>query len=143
MPYAFFKAVEDTVRATLHQGLQGWEATNCRVTMTRSEYWPRQSHAHARFDKSMSSTGADFRGVTPLVLMAARLTRNPSGSSGSICGKAAQCSGLCDCERWPQGMRSTTRATKLDRPAPGAARRTSRTSDSGSCSPSTTPLRTP
>jgi ribosomal protection tetracycline resistance protein len=36
--------------------------------MTHSGYWPRQSHAHQRFDKSMSSTGADFRGLTPLVL---------------------------------------------------------------------------
>jgi hypothetical protein len=54
MPYAFFKAVEDTVRATLRQGLHGWEVTDCRVTMTRSGYCPRQSHAHARFDKSMS-----------------------------------------------------------------------------------------
>jgi len=32
---------------------------------------PAQSHAHAVFDKSMSSTGADFRGLTPLVLMSA------------------------------------------------------------------------
>ncbi|GGQ54827.1 GTP-binding protein [Streptomyces althioticus] len=68
MPYAFFKAVEDTVRATLGQGLRGWRVTDCVVTMTHSGYWPRQSHAHQRFDKSMSSTGADFRGLTPLVL---------------------------------------------------------------------------
>jgi ribosomal protection tetracycline resistance protein len=39
--------------------------------MTDSGYFPRQSHAHARFDKAMSSTGADFRHLTPLVLMAA------------------------------------------------------------------------
>src|SRR5262249_32955134 len=31
----------------------------------------RQSHAHQGFNKSMSSTGADFRGLTPLVVMAA------------------------------------------------------------------------
>ncbi|CAL9662394.1 Tetracycline resistance protein TetO [Streptomyces sp. enrichment culture] len=68
MPYAFFKAVEDTVRETLAQGLHGWRVTDCTVTMTHSGYWPRQSHAHQGFDKSMSSTGADFRGVTPLVL---------------------------------------------------------------------------
>ncbi|MGP3967326.1 GTP-binding protein [Streptomyces sp. 6N223] len=71
MPYAFFKAVEDTVRETLRQGLRGWEVIDCVVTMTHSGYAPRQSHAHARFDKSMSSTGADFRGLTPLVLMEA------------------------------------------------------------------------
>ncbi|MFJ7345542.1 GTP-binding protein [Streptomyces sp. NPDC101110] len=68
MPYAFFKAVEDTVRETLEQGLHGWRVDDCVVTMTHSGYSPRQSHAHQGFDKSMSSTGADFRGVTPLVL---------------------------------------------------------------------------
>jgi ribosomal protection tetracycline resistance protein len=71
MPFAFFKAVEDTVRETLAQGLHGWRVTDCTVTMTRSGYAPRQSHAHQGFDKSMSSTGADFRGLTPLVLMTA------------------------------------------------------------------------
>ncbi|MGW0758479.1 GTP-binding protein [Streptomyces sp. NPDC002814] len=71
MPYAFFKAVEDTVRETLAQGLSGWQVTDCTVTMTHSGYSPRQSHAHQGFDKSMSSTGADFRGVTPLVLIEA------------------------------------------------------------------------
>jgi ribosomal protection tetracycline resistance protein len=39
--------------------------------MTHSGYWPRQSHAHAHFDKSMSSTAGDFRNLTPLVLMSA------------------------------------------------------------------------
>ncbi|MEW2182712.1 translation factor GTPase family protein [Streptomyces cellulosae] len=68
MPYAFFKAVEDTVRATLAQGLRGWQVTDGVVTMTHCGYCPRQSHAHQGFDKSMSSTGADFRGLTPLVL---------------------------------------------------------------------------
>ncbi|HEU5354952.1 MAG TPA: translation factor GTPase family protein [Actinocrinis sp.] len=74
MPYAFFKAVEDTVHETLRQGLHGWQVMDCVVTMTHSGYWPRQSHMHARFDKSMSSTGADFRSVTPLVLMDALRT---------------------------------------------------------------------
>ncbi len=68
---AFHKAVEDTVAATLQQGLYGWNVTDCVVTMTHSGYAPRQSHSHARFDKSMSSTGADFRNLTPLVLMSA------------------------------------------------------------------------
>jgi translation elongation factor EF-G len=66
---AFHKAVEDTVTTTLQQGLHGWNVTDCVVTMTHSGYAPRQSHSHARFDKSMSSTGADFRHLTPLVLM--------------------------------------------------------------------------
>ncbi|CCK25389.1 Oxytetracycline resistance protein [Streptomyces davaonensis JCM 4913] len=71
MPYAFFKAVEDTVRETLGQGLHGWRIPDCAVTMTHSGYSPRQSHAHQGFDKSMSSTGYDFRGLTPLVLIEA------------------------------------------------------------------------
>jgi ribosomal protection tetracycline resistance protein len=71
MPIAFFRAVEDTVRETLRQGLYGWQVTDCTVAMTHSGYLPRQSHAHQRFDKSMSSTGADFRYLTPLVLMSA------------------------------------------------------------------------
>ena len=71
MPPAFFTAVEDTVRATLTHGLYGWQVTDCRVTLTHTGYFPRQSHAHAHFDKSMSSTGTDFRQLTPVVLMAA------------------------------------------------------------------------
>jgi len=36
MPLAFFTAVEDTVRATLTQGLYGWQVTDCRVTLTHA-----------------------------------------------------------------------------------------------------------
>ena len=36
--------------------------------MTHSGYYARQSHAHATFDKAMSSTAADFRSLTRLVL---------------------------------------------------------------------------
>jgi ribosomal protection tetracycline resistance protein len=71
IPLSFHTAVEDTVQATLHQGVYGWRVTDCTVTMTHSGYWARQSHAHGTFDKSMSSTAGDFRNLTPLVLMAA------------------------------------------------------------------------
>ncbi|MCI3224578.1 translation factor GTPase family protein [Streptomyces sp. NP-1717] len=71
MPYAFMKAIEDTVRATLREGLYGWAVPDCAVVLTRTGYAPRQSHAHGTFDKSMSSTGGDFRLLTPLVLMEA------------------------------------------------------------------------
>jgi ribosomal protection tetracycline resistance protein len=69
LPYAFFTAVEETVHETLRQGVHGWQVTDCRVTMTHSGYWPRQSHSHGTFDPSMSSTAGDFRALTPLVLM--------------------------------------------------------------------------
>ena len=71
LPLAFIKAVEETVAVTLEQGLHGWKVLDSRVTLTRSGYWPRQSHAHGTFDKSMSSTAGDFRNLTPLVLMQA------------------------------------------------------------------------
>jgi ribosomal protection tetracycline resistance protein len=71
MPYAFFRAVEETVIETLAQGLHGWAVTDCLVTMTHAGYWAKQSHAHATFDKTMSSTARDFRQLTPLVLMTA------------------------------------------------------------------------
>ncbi|HEY2308159.1 MAG TPA: translation factor GTPase family protein [Streptosporangiaceae bacterium] len=78
MPFAFFKAVEETVTQTLQQGIHGWQVTDCVVTMTHSGYWPRQSHAHAHFDKSMSSTAGDFRNLTRLILMSA-LSRAGTG----------------------------------------------------------------
>jgi ribosomal protection tetracycline resistance protein len=59
MPAAFYRAVEETVRETLRQGLHGWEVTDCAVAMTHSGY------------TSPSSTAADFRNLTPLVLMQA------------------------------------------------------------------------
>ena len=78
MPFAFFKAVEETVTQTLRQGIHGWQVTDCVVSMTHSGYWPRQSHAHAHFDKSMSSTAGDFRNLTRLILMSA-LSRAGTG----------------------------------------------------------------
>ncbi|MEU8563485.1 translation factor GTPase family protein [Streptomyces cyaneofuscatus] len=69
MPYSLMRAVEETVLSTLAQGIHGWQVTDCVVTQTHSGYWPRQSHSHGTFDKSMSSTAGDFRHLTPLVLM--------------------------------------------------------------------------
>jgi ribosomal protection tetracycline resistance protein len=71
MPPAFFKAVEETVHETLLQGLYGWLVTDCVITMTHAGYTARHSHAHQKFNKSMSSTAGDFRNLTPLVLMTA------------------------------------------------------------------------
>jgi ribosomal protection tetracycline resistance protein len=71
LPFSFLKAIEESVHETLREGLYGWQVTDCLVTLIYSAYYPRQSHAHAHFDKSMSSTAGDFRGLTPLMLMAA------------------------------------------------------------------------
>ena len=69
LPFAFHKAIEETVHATLREGLHGWQVLDAQVTLTYSGYCPRQSAMHATFDKSMSSTAGDFRNLTPLVLM--------------------------------------------------------------------------
>jgi ribosomal protection tetracycline resistance protein len=71
LPLAFQRAIKDTVRLTLEQGLLGWAVPDCVVTLTHTGYAPRQSAAHQGFNKAVSSTGADFRGLTPLVLLAA------------------------------------------------------------------------
>ncbi|GHH66169.1 elongation factor G [Promicromonospora soli] len=71
MPPAFFDAVEDTVRRELARGPLRWPIPDAQVVMTHSGYAPRQSHMHQKFNKAMSSTGADFRGLTPRVLAAA------------------------------------------------------------------------
>jgi ribosomal protection tetracycline resistance protein len=71
LPPAFMTAIAETVPEALGQGLHGWEVTDCVVTLTHSQYAPRQSHAHQGFSKAMSSVGADFRLLTPLVLMEA------------------------------------------------------------------------
>ncbi len=55
----FRNAVENAVQTTLQQGLHGWQVTACTVTMTQSGY------------VSPGSTAADFRKLTPLVLMSA------------------------------------------------------------------------
>ncbi|MGW2187574.1 GTP-binding protein [Streptomyces sp. NPDC001719] len=59
LPLAFDRAIEETVHRTLTQGLHGWPVTDCVVTLTRSGF------------VGPVSTAADFRRVTPLVLMGA------------------------------------------------------------------------
>ena len=49
MPLSFFRAVEETVRETLREGLNGWQVLDCTITLTHSGYWAKQSHAHAVF----------------------------------------------------------------------------------------------
>ncbi|MEV4416457.1 translation factor GTPase family protein [Catellatospora sp. NPDC049609] len=67
LPMAFIKAVEETVRRTLRQGLRGWQVTDCTVTLTQSAYTPPPPYGWSKW----SSSAADFRNLTPLVLMAA------------------------------------------------------------------------
>ncbi len=58
LPLAFYRAIEETVRATLAQGLYGWEVTDIVVTLTHTAMQP-------------ATTASDFRNLVPLVLMEA------------------------------------------------------------------------
>ena len=76
MPPAFFTATWEGVRTALAQGLSGWEIPDARVVLTHTGYWPRQSAMHQKFNKNVSSVGADFRNLAPvLVHDALRLAR--------------------------------------------------------------------
>jgi ribosomal protection tetracycline resistance protein len=59
LPRAFHAAIEAAARRTLEQGLRGWEVTDCAITLIRSGY------------SAPVSVAADFRDLTPLVLMRA------------------------------------------------------------------------
>ncbi len=68
MPPAFFEAAWEGVRTGLAQGRFGWALPDAVVTITRTGYYPRQSHAHQKFSKAMSSVGADFRNLAPMLV---------------------------------------------------------------------------
>jgi ribosomal protection tetracycline resistance protein len=88
LPLAFYRAIEETVHETFGQGLSGWEVTDGVVTLTRAGFW------------SPVSTAADFRKLTPLVLMQALLVAGtevrepveeldleiPEDTFGAVCG---------------------------------------------------------
>ena len=67
MPFSFMKAVEETVRETLIQGIYGWPVADCTVSMTHSGYTPPPPFGWSKW----SSSAGDFRGLTPLVTMSA------------------------------------------------------------------------
>jgi ribosomal protection tetracycline resistance protein len=68
MPPAFFAATWEGVKAALAQGLSGWEIPDARVVLTHTGYWPRQSAMHQKFNKNVSSVGADFRNLAPVLV---------------------------------------------------------------------------
>jgi ribosomal protection tetracycline resistance protein len=88
LPLAFYRAIEQTVHETLAQGLFGWEVTDCAVTLTQAGFC------------APISTAADFRKLTPLVLMQALLAAGtavcepveeleldiPEDTFGAVCG---------------------------------------------------------
>ena len=64
----FIRAMEQHVVDTLREGLSGWPVTDCIVTLIRSGY---SSPDGPPSTNGPLSTAADFRKLTPMVLMAA------------------------------------------------------------------------
>ncbi len=67
LPVSFLRAVEETVRQALQEGLRGWQVTDCTVTLTHSGFTPPPPSGWSKW----SSSAGDFRNLTPLVLMSA------------------------------------------------------------------------
>nr|WP_187361141.1 TetM/TetW/TetO/TetS family tetracycline resistance ribosomal protection protein [Phytoactinopolyspora mesophila] len=64
----FTEMMEQYVRQSLREGLFGWQVTDCVVTMIRCGYSVADGPPSVR---GPDSTAADFRKLTPLVLMSA------------------------------------------------------------------------
>jgi ribosomal protection tetracycline resistance protein len=67
LPAAFLTAIEETTRETLAEGLYGWQVPDCVITVTHSGYVPPPPQGWSKY----SSSAADFRQLTPLVVMTA------------------------------------------------------------------------
>ena len=65
---SFTQHMGQYVRLTLREGLFGWQVTDCVVTMTRCDYSVADGPPSRR---GPDSTAADFRKLTPLVVMSA------------------------------------------------------------------------
>jgi ribosomal protection tetracycline resistance protein len=65
---SFSEHMEEYVRETLRAGLFGWQVSDCLVTMTRCNYSIADGPPSRR---GPTSTAADFRKLTPFVLMQA------------------------------------------------------------------------
>jgi ribosomal protection tetracycline resistance protein len=65
---SFTEAMRQYVLETLQEGLRGWQVTDCVVTMTRCSYSIPDGPPSRR---GPPSTAADFRKLTPLVVMQA------------------------------------------------------------------------
>jgi ribosomal protection tetracycline resistance protein len=67
---AFVEAMTQYVRHTLQEGLFGWRVTDCLVTMNECDYYIGDG-PKKRILSTPRTTAADFRKLTPLVLIAA------------------------------------------------------------------------
>jgi ribosomal protection tetracycline resistance protein len=71
---SFTEHMDEYVRRTLREGVFGWQVTDCTVTMTKCVYSVPDGPPSRR---GPLSTAADFRKLTPLVLMQALQRARP------------------------------------------------------------------
>jgi ribosomal protection tetracycline resistance protein len=126
------------VRETFREGLHGWEVTDCAVTMTACDYYVGDGRAKPTAPTPRTSA-ADFRKLTPLVLMQAldragtvvcepalRVTLEaPTGSLGAVLATLARLGGAAPTPSLRgevaavETVLSAQRAHELQRQLPG------------------------
>ena len=132
---SFGSAMEEYVRQQLQEGLYGWRVADCVVTMTDSNY---SSPDGPQSTRGPLSTPADFRKLTPIVVMQALESAGtvvceptarvglevPTHAVGAVIPALARLGATCETPA-PNGERSTitavlpaTRADELHRELP-------------------------
>jgi ribosomal protection tetracycline resistance protein len=118
---SFSEHMEEYVRETLRAGLFGWQVSDCLVTMTRCNYSIADGPPSRR---GPTSSAADFRKLTPLVLMQALERAGtvvyeptvrvrlevPTGTIGSVLPALARLGAVVETPS-PHGELSTIQAT--------------------------------
>lgn len=118
---AFAALMDQYVRQTLQEGLYGWQITDCTVTLFECAYSTWDGPPSAR---GPNSTAADFRKLTPLVLMEAVRTAGtvvcepilrvtleiPTRSLASVLSAVARLGGAVEVQS-PRGEYVTVRTT--------------------------------
>ena len=132
---SFTEHMDEYVREALREGLFGWQVTDCVVTMTKCAYSVPDGPPSRR---GPLSTAADFRKLTPLVLMQA-LER--AGHGGLRADRPRQPRDPDGHDRRGHGRAGAARRRRRDAVAARASSRRSRrscprrgrTTSSGSC----------
>ena len=133
---SFTASMDEYVRGALQEGLFGWRVTDCVVTMTRCAYSIPDGPPSRR---GPPSTAADFRKLTPLVVLRALeqagtvvcepvvrvAVELPTAAIGAVLSALVRLGGAVETPS-PQGERSTietilpaARVTELQRELPG------------------------
>jgi ribosomal protection tetracycline resistance protein len=135
----FATSMTQHIRRALQEGLYGWQVTDCVVTMNACDYYA--SDGSRVGDNTARTTAADFRKLTPLVLMRAveragtmvcepmiRISiETPSTTAGVVLASVARLGGLVEATSTRGDLATITtttpasRAQDLQRQLPGTS----------------------